>query len=406
MKKRILFAIHYLELGGAEISLIGLLQAMDYSRYDVDLFVYSHRGELMKFIPDPVNLLPEIPEYAQIERPVKSVIRDGYWRIAWRRFLAKYPTGRFARRHPSEDSAVGLQYAASYVTPVLPMINPEMEYDLAVSFLTPHNIVRDKVRAKKKVAWIHTDYSVVSVDARVESPVWMSYNKIVSVSDDVTKSFLTVFPEAESKIVSIENILSPDFVTRRSEEFDALPEYLKHFRGGDPIIILTVGRFCYPKNMDSIPSILGEINALLPERQEDIKWFIIGYGPDRDIIKRSISEAGMEDRVILLGKRSNPYPYIKACDLYVQPSRYEGKAVTVREAQMLCKPVVVTNYPTAKSQVLDGRDGIIVPMDVKGCAEGIVSLIKDRERQGRLVSYLKEHDFGNESEVKKFYSLI
>lgn len=406
MKKRILIAIHYLELGGAEISLIGLLQVMDYSKYDVDLFVYSHRGELMKYIPDQVNLLPEIPEYAQIERPIKSVIKDGYWRIALRRFLAKYPARRFARRYPSEDSAVGLQYVANYVTPVLPAINPGIEYDLAVSFLTPHNIVRDKVRAKKKVAWIHTDYSVVSVDARVESPVWMSYNKIVSVSDDVTKSFLTVFPEAESKIVSIENILSPDFVTRRSEEFDALPEYLKHYQGGNPIIILTVGRFCYPKNMDSIPSILGEINALLPERQEDIKWFIIGYGPDRDIIKRSISEAGMEDRVILLGKRSNPYPYIKACDLYVQPSRYEGKAVTVREAQMLCKPVVVTNYPTAKSQVLDGRDGIIIPMDVKGCAEGIVSLIKDRERQGRLVSYLKEHDFGNESEVEKFYSLI
>ena len=406
MKKRILFAIHYLELGGAEISLIGLLQAMDYSRYDVDLFVYSHRGELMKFIPDPVNLLPEIPEYAQIERSVKSVIRDGYWRIAWRRFLAKYPTGRFARRHPSEDSAAGLQYAAHFVTPVLPAINPETEYDVAVSFLTPHNIVRDKVRAKKKIAWIHTDYSVVSVDARAELPVWMAYDKIVSVSDDVTKSFITVFPEAESKIVTIENILSPGFVERRSEEFDARPDYLKHFLGGNPFIILTVGRFCYPKNMDSIPSILRGIDALLPERREDIKWFIIGYGPDREIIRRSITEAGMADRVILLGKRSNPYPYIKACDLYVQPSRYEGKAVTVREAQMLCKPVIVTDYPTAKSQVLDGQDGIIVPMDVKGCAEGIVSLIKDRERQGRLVSYLEEHDFGNESEIEKFYCLL
>ena len=389
MKKKILFAIHYLEIGGAEISLIGLLQAMDYSKYDVDLFIYSHRGELMKFIPDQVNLLPEIPEYAQIERPIKSVLREGYWRIALRRFLAKYPARWFARRHPSEDSAVGLQYVANYVTPILPDINPDVEYDLAVSFLTPHNIVRDKARAKKKVAWIHTDYSVVSVDSRVELPVWMSYDKIISVSDDVTKSFLTVFPETEFKIVSIENILSPNFVARRSEEFDARPEYLNHFQGGNPIIILTVGRFCYPKNMDSIPSILEEVDALLPERREEIKWFIIGYGPDRDIIRRSISEAGMEDKVILLGKRSNPYPYIKACDLYVQPSRYEGKAVTVREAQ-----------------ILDGRDGIIVPMDVKGCAEGIISLIKDSERQGRLVSYLKEHDYGNESEIEKIYSLL
>ncbi len=79
--KNLLFAIHYLELGGAERSLIGLLEALDYSRVDVDLFVYNHRGELMGMIPPQVHLLPEIPEYAQIERPLKEVFRDGYWRI-------------------------------------------------------------------------------------------------------------------------------------------------------------------------------------------------------------------------------------------------------------------------------------------------------------------------------------
>ena len=73
-RKRVFIAIHYLEIGGAEISLIGLLQALDYSKYDVDLFIYSHRGELMGFIPKEVNLLPEIPEYAQIERPMKDAL--------------------------------------------------------------------------------------------------------------------------------------------------------------------------------------------------------------------------------------------------------------------------------------------------------------------------------------------
>ena len=114
----------------------------------------------------------------------------------------------------------------------------------------------------------------------------------------------------------------------------------------------------------------------------------------------------MEEHVIILGKRSNPYPYIKACDIYVQPSRYEGKSVTVREAQMLHKPIVVTNFPTASSQIENGSDGIIVPMDNRGCAVGIKALIDDKELQQRIVDHLRTHDYGNEREVEKIYQLI
>ena len=136
-----------------------------------------------------------------------------------------------------------------------------------------------------------------------------------------------------------------------------------------------------------------------------MKWYIIGYGDDT-LIRQKIKDAGMENHVVILGKRDNPYPYIKACDIYVQPSRYEGKSVTVREAQMLCKPVVVTNYPTASSQIKNGVDGIIVPMDNDGCAKGLAKVILDKDMQKRLTDYLKTHDYGNETEVEKIYQLL
>lgn len=408
MKDKILITIHYLELGGAEISLIGLLKAMDYSRYDVDLFVYSHRGALMQFIPKEVHLLSEIPEYAQLERSIKSVLKDGYFRIAARRLIAKVRARRW--RKQDVDSMVGLQCAANLVTPILPLINPDIEYDLAVSFLTPHNIVRDKVLAKRRAAWIHTDYSVVQVDAKQELKVWDAFDHIVSISDEVTKAFVSVFPQLEPKIAKIENILSPAFVRQRSDEYDANADLIQYFMDGNPLKLLTIGRFCYQKNMDNIPSIL---SILIEELKNDplmtdlsVYWFIIGYGPDASLVQSKIAEAGMGDRVILLGKKSNPYPYIKACDIYVQPSRYEGKAVTVREAQILGKPVVITNYPTAKSQVCDGLDGVIVPQDNQGCAKGLFDLIKDIPKQKEIISYLQEHDYGNESEIEKIYSLI
>ena len=166
--------------------------------------------------------------------------------------------------------------------------------------------------------------------------------------------------------------------------------------------LLSVGRFSEAKNYDNVP----DICRRMVKEGVDVKWFIIGYGGDEQLIRRKIEEAGMQEHVIILGKRSNSYPYIKACDVYVQPSRYEGKSVTVREAQILCKPVVVTDYPTASSQIKNGVDGVIVPMDNEGCAKGLAEVITDKALQERLVDYLKTHDYGNESEVEKIYRIV
>ena len=232
MKKRIFISMHYMEIGGAETALIGLLQALDYTKYDVDLFLHAHRGEMMQFIPKEVNLLPEIPVYAQIERPMKSVLLDGYFRMVAARLLAKYKTQRYREQNNIIETAAGLQYVADAVTPMLPPINPDVEYDLAISFLQPHNIVRDKVRAQKKICWIHTDYSVVDINAELELPVWSAFDNVVSISPDVTRTFLQVFPSLKDKIIEIENILSPAFVRGRADEFDALSELARYNGGG------------------------------------------------------------------------------------------------------------------------------------------------------------------------------
>lgn len=407
-----LISMHYLELGGAETALIGLLQALDPKRVDVDLFLYDHRGEMMKFVPEWVHLLPQIPEYSVLEHPIKELVQRRYWGIAIARLLAK-SIGSIIYRKSGRKllNMVSGHYISQFALPFLPQINKGKTYDLAISFLTPHQYVLHKVSAGKKVAWIHTDYTRVTIDARRELTVWGKYDFIASISDDVTKTFLQVFPSLESKIIKIENILSPMFVRRRAEEFKAnwkLPDNKKKEETTTALIennelkLLTIGRFSEPKNFDNLPfickSVLGEV--------KNLRWYIIGYGPDEQLIRKEIEEAGMQEYVIILGKKENPYPYIKACDIYVQPSRYEGNSVTVREAQMLCKPVVVTNYPTAGSQVKDGDDGVIVPMDNEGCAKGIVELIMDTAKQKHIIEYLKTHDYGNEREVEKIYQLL
>lgn len=399
-KPRIFIAMHYMEIGGAETALVGLLNALDPARVDVDLFLYDHRGEMMQFIPEWVNLLPQIPKYSVLERPIVELVKRGFWGIAAARMWAKRISKVAYKRSGSKlENNGGLDKMSKCTTPLLPKINPSMTYDLAISFLTPHRIVAEKVKAKKKIAWIHTDYTRVWVDAEDELKVWQKYDYVASISGDVTNTFLQVFPSLAPKIVEIENILSPTFVRKRAE----LEDTDKEFRQTDKISLLSIGRYSEQKNYDNVPDIC---KRLINKTKLNIKWYIIGYGGDEALIRQKIKEAGMEEHVILLGKRSNPYPYIKACDIYVQPSRYEGKSVTVREAQMLCKPVVVTNYPTAPSQIRSGIDGVIVPMDNEGCANGLAEVICNKPLQERIIAHLKTHDYGNESEVEKIYTLI
>ena len=399
MKRNILFAIHYLELGGAEISLIGLLKALDYSKVNVELFVYSHRGELMKEIPAQVNLLPEIPQYAQIERPMKEVLKDCYWRIALARLRAKRQFARYTRKtHPVDGSAI-FAYVARQVTPLLPPIQPDKEYDLAVSFLAPHDIVLEKVRARKKVCWVHTDYTKIDIDTDLEGPVWSRFDHIAAVSDAVSEAFLTRFPALREKMVTLPNILSPEWIRSRAEAFrvdDEMPQEPGVTR------LLSIGRFTVAKNFANVPDICRRIR----ETGIAIRWYLIGYGGEEDLIRERISEAGMEQDVRILGKKENPYPYLKACDVYVQPSRFEGNSVSVREAQILGKPVVVTAYPTVSSQIENGVDGVIVPMDNAGCASALAVLVSEPEKQDFLSSNLQDRDYGNEEAVETLMALI
>lgn len=401
MKPRIFINMHYLELGGAESALIGMLQSLDTEKVDVDVFIHDHRGELMPYVPTTVNLLPEVGAYSMLERPIAELMKKGYWSVALMRMMGRWESQRYAKHNTKGlDDATGFTYQQRRTVKVLPKINPDVEYDLAISFITPHYIVLNKVRAKKKLGWIHTDYTNIFINPEVELEMWSRLDYIASISEEVGNKFCEVFPSLRPKLMPIENILSSAFIRQRAEEFvpDDMP-------ADDGIIkLLTIGRFCHQKKMEDIPYICRRLN----ESGLRVKWFIIGYGADseRKKIEDAIAKEGVASDVIILGKRSNPYPYIKMCDIYVQPSRYEGKSITVREAQILCKPVIVTHYPTAPSQINSGVDGVIVPLELDASVDGMVQFIKDKQQQQHIVDYLRHHDYGNESEINKIYKLI
>lgn len=395
--KHILIFSHALELGGAERALIGLLHALDYSKVRVDLFLMCHEGELMDQLPTQVHLLPEKPQYASLAVPMGTVLKKGQFAVALGRLYGKLAARRKDRAlgFPA-SSAVGLEYSHKYTRAFMPPVG-EREYDLAVSFLTPHYFVAEKVRAKRKIAWIHTDYTKIAVDRESELRMWSRYDRIASISDAVGGCFAQTFPELRERLVKIENILPAPII--RSAAAAACPADMP--RDGS-IRILSIGRYCEAKNFDNVPDICRRLRGM----GLDVKWYIIGFGGDEPLIRQRIGEAGMEDHVILLGKRTDPYPYIAGCDLYAQPSRYEGSSVTVREAQLLEKPVVITRYATSASQLTEDFDGVIVPMDNEGCAAGIAALLRDPAKMQTLSKNCRRGDHANIHQAEKLMELV
>lgn len=386
-----------MELGGAERALLGLLESVDTEKFSVDLFLMRQAGELLPLIPEKIRLLPEIPAYTVLARPMKQTLLEGFVRLTLARAYGKWRAQRFDRAHGYREGYSALEYSHKYTRRLMPPIAPETEYDLAISFLTPHYFAAEKVRAKKKIAWIHTDYSNMQIDTASELKMWSAYDQIVSISEDVTKGFVAKFPSLADKIVLIENILPKSLIEAQAQEAPDLP-----FPDNGSTTLLSIGRFCRAKNFDNVP----DICRYLVADGRNVRWYLIGYGGDEALIRQKIAEAGMQARVILLGKKENPYPYIKACDLYVQPSRYEGKCVAVREAQMLGKPVVITAYPTSGSQLDDGVDGVVVPLDNEGCARGIAALLREPDKMRRLAENCRARDYSNRAEVEKIFALI
>ncbi len=394
-KPRIFINLHYLELGGAERALLGLLNALDTDKVDVDLFLNQHTGAFMPLIPDKINLLPEIPVYSAIERPLKDIFFEGHWGIFLGRLIGKLKHWHYLKSIGKNRDGSATQYAFDGVIHFLPSLKYLGHYDMAISFLDPPHIVQDKVDADIKMEWIHTDWSTVDVNASLVAPRWGRNDYIVSISKDVTIQFLKRFPTLQNKIIEIRNILSSAFIRSQAllQDLD-IPE-------SEGITLCSVGRITYQKNFDNIP----HIAIILKEKGLVFHWYIIGPG-NHDDIDVNIDKFNLKDCVHFIGAKSNPYPWVNACDIYVQPSRFEGNSVTVREAQILGKPVIITNYPTAKSQIHDGIDGIICELDNASIAEAIWNLSRDKAFRFCLQDNIAAIEFGNEDEVNKIYRLL
>ncbi|MES9697322.1 glycosyltransferase [Bacillus sp. JJ927] len=396
MKKNLLFIMPSLSAGGGEKSLVNLLSNIDCHLYNVDLFLFHHEGLFMEFVPKEVSILT-IPERYRIFtlplfQSIKELVIKKEISLAYNRMLFSI------KNLIVENISRKEQYNWKHISNSFNIL--EKQYDVAIGFLekTSTYFCVDKVKAHKKIGWVHIDYNELGMDPNFDALYFRKLDNIVTVSEECANILTSIFPNKKDEIRVIHNIVSPTTI----REMVNIEKNDVYNREDNKLIILSIGRLHYQKGFEMAIESCKE----LIDKGYKVEWNIIGEGEERVKLERLIKVNRLEKNVKLLGLKSNPYPYIKQADIYVQTLRFEGKSIAIDEAKILNKPILVTDFSTAKDQIENGINGLIVGGNSKNITEGIEKLIQDIELKDKLVNNLSQEKLGTEEEIYKLYEIF
>lgn len=396
--RKVLIAINNMRIGGAQKSLLSFLQELSVSEYAADyeihLLVMDPVGEFMRELPDNVRLI-SVPELRWLGgrmsfRLICSFfsIRALLGEICWvlRKKLDLFPKGLNTEQKLWQSWR-----------PFIPKWKEK--YDFAISYMDgpPNYWLMDKVFSQKKVLWVHSEYQKQKYDSVFDRSYFGLCDAVVTISENCRSCIVREFPQLENKVYVLENITSSQSIIHQSKAY--VP---KEFAAVEGMKILSVGRLNHQKGVD----IAIEAARLLKERGEAFQWFVLGDGSERARLEQQLEESGAAECFKLLGSKKNPYPYIRECDILVQPSRVEGRSMVLDEAKVFCRPIVATNYTTVRDSLEHGKSGWIVDMTPEALCDGIAHMMCDGALRKSLTEYLEKQPKGNAEELKKYIDLM
>ncbi len=376
--KRILFVINTLGNAGAEKALIELLKKIDVKEYHIDLKVLLNQGELVSDIPDGVHLLSndhdECAVYGKEGRShlIRFVLKTLFKRCTLLRCIP-YITGNMLKMLTGGTFMMDklLWKPISMGVDV-----PSYHYDLAVAFVEggSTHLVADRIDAAKKVAFLHVPYETAGYSRSLDGSIYSAFDMICTVSDEVREAFSEYYPEYESKVMVFHNILDIQNIKKKAMCEEGFADRYEGIR------IVSVGRLVRQKAYDISISAMRYIT----DRGIAARWYVLGEGEERAALEKKIEEAGLKEDFVLMGNVANPYPYIAESDVFVHASRFDGKSIAIQEAQVLEKPIVVSDCQGNREQVENGIDGIICELSPEAVADAVIRMISDKDSAEKM----------------------
>lgn len=398
--KKILFVMNTMGHAGAEMALLELLHRLDPKEYQVFLYVILGQGEMVRELPRHVTLL----NHDYDESSVLS--KDGKKRMRKNILKKLFSRGIVVRRLPYLiKTAVDMTKKGRIMPDKLlwRVLSDGAErfddtFDLAVAYLEGGSTyyVADHVKARKKAAFVHVDYEKAGYTRELDQECYLGYDKIFTVSAEVEKAFLNAYPECKDKIEVFHNILNPDIIRDKSRMQGGFTDTYDGMR------ILSVGRLTAQKAFE----ISIDAMKILKDKGEKVRWYVLGDGDQRKKLEEQIKQLNLEKDFLLMGAVSNPYPYMAQADIYVHASRFEGKSIAIQEAQILGKPILVSDCSGNREQVIPNVDGLMRNLTPEEISDGILELLHNQEMRQHLGAMATKKNEGQEAEIYKLTSMM
>ena len=393
LKKNLLFVMGNLRCGGAEKSLISLLQTIDYNLYNVDLQLFSVEGLFLKQINSKVVILPEIEEYHYFDMSLSTALFQAFKKRRWDMIFNRIIAGYIFKTEKNLSRCE--QRVWKYISKCVK--KSSKKYDAVFGFLekSPVYYAVEKVDAVKKIGFIHNDYEKLEMDKNIDLNYFEKLDYIVTDSKECKEVLVHNFPSCNEKIKVIFNIVSPVLIRKLAIEpiRDNFPNGLK---------IVSIGRLENQKGYDFAIDAL----KIVKEKGVNFHWIILGEGVEKQKLVQQIAKNNLVENISFVGIKENHYPYVKMADVFMQTSRFEGKSIAIDEAKIVGKPILVTNFSTVNDQITHRETGYITEMNPDSIAEGVIELLQKENLRNQLSENLSKLTLGTESEIEKIYELL
>lgn len=362
-----------MDVGGVEKALLGVLSIIPFDRIDVTVGLLHHKGDFLDFLPHDVKII-DVNCYDKYW----SIINDSPWSyikgylFAGRIKDALAHLALYVQRRTNGNH----YWFYKYFMRKEEMLNDET-FDVAVSFAGPSQMmdyyICRKIKAHKKCCWIHFDVSRFGIDRGMTNRLYKDYDRIFIVSETAKMVFDRMFPRLCDKTVVFHNVVSPQAIKALSETGDTFCDGFEGKR------ILTVGRISKEKGYEEALETL----RMLIERKLQVKWYFVGGGKDIQECNTIVQQKHLQNNVCFLGVRTNPYAYMRDCDIYVQPSRHEGYCITLAEAMCFENPIVATDFTGAREQLRERKNGIVSGMTPDDLCDAIMKAMSFKRVEGK-----------------------
>lgn len=373
-KTKIAFFINFLKIGGIERALLNLVKILPKDEFDITVYVGIKEGSLLEETKKYAKVI-EIPQFEE------KIVYD--FKETLKKYIKKLKIIK-AVKLILQKIKIKLEHKeTNFMALELPKLNEK--FDVAVAYQVPISAitlyVSNNVVADKKILWSHCDMKSVKKETiKCYEKYFENFDYIISVSEDTNDHIKELVPRFEKKCIYIDNVIDVNGI----KEWSKINQNEIN-KKDNTINILTVARLAKGKGYD----LAIEVTKKLICNDYNVKWFAVGDGEERNKLEKMIKTYNLEKNFIMLGEKDNPYPYIKNCDIYVQPSEYEGACTATIEAKILERPIVTTKTSGISKNFKDKKTAIITNYNVNDIYNAIVLLMDTSERE-KLVENIKK----------------